>query len=329
MVKPLSYILNKAIEIKNELVLKANTATRVGTWMENLAESTALEFDPEKEGGYKVNQWVIIDGVLHKCLIAAATGQSPATHPAKWSTKLVTDKTQVTVGNNLPVSASAVAQLLAEGSGGSGALPPYATENIAGIARKASKAQLNAGVANDVWVSPEDLDDKIEALNAGLNPDLQVATDNGNVTTREIQAAEFHAPSFPSATSATQVLVPINMPGGIKKIGVLNASQLLSSLGTGGTYTVVFEGCIDLPMPPKSVEDFTITNDKFNVPLLHNLDLPGDKIRATMTDKKGNPLLGLFDLTYPDNSHFVLSPIGQIPTDFSETLRLEQYNLTT
>ncbi|RIV23610.1 hypothetical protein DYU11_11555 [Fibrisoma montanum] len=82
---PLTYsqLLTAAQQIRQETIPSANTAERVGAFLENLAKSATLPYDPDAE--YAAGQNVIYQNYIYRALAPGALlGESPVTAPAKW-----------------------------------------------------------------------------------------------------------------------------------------------------------------------------------------------------------------------------------------------------
>jgi hypothetical protein len=142
-------------QIKNETAAGANSAPRVGATLENLKDSGIFEYDPTAT--YVAGQQCVTDGVVCQALTAVAINQPPdstdAAIRAKWLRKIADTSTQIVLGNNKPVSANAVAELL-QGASGPSSDVPAATEIVAGKARIATQIEFEAGTRDDLLVTP-------------------------------------------------------------------------------------------------------------------------------------------------------------------------------
>ncbi|QKZ15188.1 hypothetical protein [Spirosoma sp. KUDC1026] len=155
MLKPLNALGTDIAQIKNESQTGANTAPRVGGALENLKDSGIFEYDPA--ASYVTGQLVWQEGVISKALTAVTPNQPPnssdPTIRAKWSAQIAGSKELIVLGNQKPVSANALAELLATGPAPGGDVP-QATTAVAGKARIATQAEFDAGTSNDLIVTP-------------------------------------------------------------------------------------------------------------------------------------------------------------------------------
>ncbi|GAB3882750.1 hypothetical protein [Spirosoma agri] len=151
MINKLKNLIDRATQVKNEVVDAANTALRIGLLLIDLIKYGVSEFDPDAV--YEADQWVIHDGVLAKCLINTNVGESPISTPNKWSKKLVTDRAQATLSNHLPIAASVVVKLINEIQQNGGI--PNASTTQRGAARQATDLEAKLGVNNDSYITPK------------------------------------------------------------------------------------------------------------------------------------------------------------------------------
>lgn len=152
MIKSLSNLIGRANGVKNEVLSLANTALRIGLLILDAIRSGTSRFDPAAT--YVQGQYAIIDGVLCEVLIDTLAGETPSTHPLKWSVKLVLNASQANESNNLPIAASAVVALIAAAElSGDGA--PNADTTKRGIVRQSTDPEFNSGTNNDTFVTPK------------------------------------------------------------------------------------------------------------------------------------------------------------------------------
>lgn len=190
MIKWFSNILTRASQVRNETVDLANTALRVGSLQEDQARSTPMKWDPD--ASYEAGQIAYFKTLRSECIMDTTPGESPLTHPLKWSVKVVTDKGQITHGNNLVVTAGAVydaiqAAILVATDW------PIATKEIKGIVRQATDAENNAGIIDDVFVSPKQQHDQLTAVILdAVNPTFQRVLDRDNESTTSTRLIANH-----------------------------------------------------------------------------------------------------------------------------------------
>ena len=181
MIKFFSNLFGRGTQVKTETVDSANSALRVGSLFEDLAKATAMKWDPN--GTYEAGQVVYFNDLRSEAVLPTAAGESPITHPLKWSVKAVTSEAQITSGNNLLVTAGAVRDAIVKAI-----VPPQtvpvATTTLLGKVRKASDAEVNEGVVDDAYVSPKQQHDQLgNLLEDFVKPTLQSVTEEGATTT--------------------------------------------------------------------------------------------------------------------------------------------------
>lgn len=174
MIKTLQNLLTRSQGVKGEVVELANTATRIGALLEDLVNSAVLPFDAAVS--YAQNQYAIVDGVLAQAVSDTNPGETPITHPLKWSVKLVLDPTQVTESNHLPVAASAVRTLIDHVELG-GDPPPNATTETRGLAMQASDDLFELGESEDTYTTPKQVRGGYKAISDAIQKIIGISLD--------------------------------------------------------------------------------------------------------------------------------------------------------
>lgn len=157
--------LQQASIIKNEQADLANSAPRVGGLLELLARLVVGNYNEDSD--YVVGQWCIYQGTLTEVVQGAGPGETPLTHPLKYSRKIVLDPLQITPNNPLPVSASALWAVLDELETIRNGDIPGATTETKGAARQATDLEYKNGAA-DVFTTPKQVKSDVKAFNDAL-----------------------------------------------------------------------------------------------------------------------------------------------------------------
>ncbi|GAB3994600.1 hypothetical protein GCM10028807_32550 [Spirosoma daeguense] len=170
MIKKLKDLLQRAGVVRTAQITGENSANRIGTLLEDLTKGAIQDYD--NTASYDQYQYAVKDGILIQAQGDTVAGQSPETHPNLWSIKLVTNKSQITLGNTLPVSAGAIAEKLAEGGGSGSTEIPNADKVTFGLSRNATDPEVNDGIGTG-YVNAEQLHGQFEGF-AALFPDFDL-----------------------------------------------------------------------------------------------------------------------------------------------------------
>lgn len=160
MINLLKNLLDRSAQVKGETTDLANTATRVGQILIDLAKLGTSRYD--STASYDAGQYAIDSGVLVEAVTAVDPGQSPTAHPDKWSRKLVIDPLQVVAGNQFPVAASVVKTLIDQVQANGGV--PNATTSQRGAARQATDDEAAQGINNDAFITPMHLQNRFQSF---------------------------------------------------------------------------------------------------------------------------------------------------------------------
>ncbi|MGV3556917.1 hypothetical protein [Larkinella arboricola] len=219
MKKSLNNLEQRANQIRQETIERANTADRVGQWFLDILHSTVLEYDPT--ASYEAGRWMIYNGVLYKSLSAATAGQSPETHGELWQGTLITNPELIAEnGPKLPVAGPALARYVEEQleQGDNTGAVPAASTTVAGKVRR--------GTEEDFEYLLDELNPHKEDRNAYVDPQLFLSMHEklfgdgsldatlrrGNETDRELIAGKVKRKSF-EQTTGTHVMLTRKVNG--------------------------------------------------------------------------------------------------------------------
>lgn len=124
---------NRAAAIKNETLADANTASRVGSAVEDILDSAVLEYDPSRS--YKTDELAYRQGVVYQAIYDVPPGAAPPDD--RYWTAYAASAEEIIKGNvRKPVHANVLYQLLSTYLSGSanGQVIGYADVDKAGIA---------------------------------------------------------------------------------------------------------------------------------------------------------------------------------------------------
>lgn len=185
MIKLFQNLFDRATGVKSETVNLANTADKVGGLIRDVLLNGCSRFDAS--ASYYTGQYVIYSGVLCEVVQDTNPGETPDSHGAKWSKKLVTDATQANESNTLPIATNAVVTLIAQAENLGGDVP-NASETERGKARQATSGEYEAG-ASDVYTTPaqvkgdvNNLSQKVSSLQLNENLTFQRLLSRGGLT---------------------------------------------------------------------------------------------------------------------------------------------------
>lgn len=234
MAKKRNNLLSRSGTIANAQQDGENTAGRVGGLNGDIVAALIQPYD--QASSYSAGDWCIDEGVLTEVLINAAPNETPVTNPEKYSRKIAGSSSDVTTNNHLPVSASAVAEIVEEKfkDGGSGKDVPNATENVWGKARRATDKEFSDGANNDAFVTSRQVQNQFKAYDErDVEVSLQEVTDVDGNTTNVICTAGYELSVLPEVATG-DVLVLVKLPSG--KYGVRRSSGAITPNPTTANY---------------------------------------------------------------------------------------------
>jgi len=176
----ISSLLGRASQVKDELILGANTATRIGKLLLDILASVATEWDPTRP--YEPGENIIWHGRIVRAYLPTKAGQSPTTDPDLWIDDVIDSGVKLsTTGDNFPVLAQAmkdyVTKAISDSEGNGGGTP----------LTKADTQMLADGVNDSAYVTPKGVAFIVERIIDFLanHTDLPSLVGIGNAATND------------------------------------------------------------------------------------------------------------------------------------------------
>ncbi|OJW75713.1 hypothetical protein [Spirosoma sp. 48-14] len=355
-----SQLLDDALEIKGEQLPGANTAERVGGFLELLLKSIPLAYDPSSEE-YEAGSYIFFNDSIYRAIQDPAIGESPATQPDKWKALLGKTILQLVQAASQDQRRSAVDALsiklsqlteliatLAIGlSGGQGEdFKRILTDTLTGgfqvvvdsmvrllMGRLSGQVfgMADPSTGNRIAFQGENTVVEGKRILSGSSEQILKSLFFTQLTASTADIPGLFAPQTNPLTGDSQMVVASRAQVFSYILPNLTAwLQANGGVGTGGSSNagpIEAIYCHQVPIDPQPNQILTITPSNVNTWITHNLQVAGDNIQWYLRGSDGKSAENYAGVAFNGANNYEVKVVindSTIAADFNGTLWLQK-----